>query len=377
MNFGLTEEQVILKKAARDFLEKECPKSMVRQMAIDEKGYSSQLWQKMAELGWLGLAFPARYGGEDGNFLDLVVLSEEMGRALVPCPFFTTVVLGGLYILEAGSEEQKEEFLPGLARGDTIITLALTEPGSGYDAGSIAVEAIPHQNDYLINGTKLFVPYAHTADYLLCVARTKKEVYPEGGITTFIVDTDTSGITCTRLSTIGRDHQCEVSFKNALATKQRMLGDLDNGWKDVEKILQKATVVLCVDMNAAAQQVLDMTVNYAKERVQFGRPIGSLTAIQHHCANMTVSLEVSRSLAYEAAWRISQGLSCAKEVSMAKSWASECYTQITQLGVLIHGGLGITEEHDLPLYYRHAKASEIIMGNSDSHREKIAKLILD
>jgi alkylation response protein AidB-like acyl-CoA dehydrogenase len=377
MNFGLTEEQVILKKAARDFLEKECPRSMVRQMAIDEKGYSSQLWQKMAELGWLGLAFPTRYGGEDGNFLDLVVLSEEMGRALVPSPFFTTVVLGGLYILEAGSEEQKEEFLPGLARGDTIITLALTEPGSGYDAGSIAVEAIPHQSDYMVNGTKLFVPDAHVADYLLCVARTRKVTNPEEGITTFIMDTDTPGITCTQLSTIGRDHQCEVSFKNALATKQRILGDLDNGWKDVEKILQKATVVLCVDMNAAAQQVLDMTVNYAKERVQFGRPIGSLTAIQHHCANMTVSLEVSRSLAYEAAWKISQGLSCAREVSMAKSWVSECYTQITQLGVLIHGGLGITEEHDLPLYYRHAKASEIIMGNSDNHREKISKLILD
>lgn len=377
MNFGLTEEQVILKKAARDFLEKECPRSMVRQMATDKKGYSSQLWGKMAELGWLGLAFPTRYGGENGTFLDLVVLLEEMGRALVPSPFFATVVLGGLYMLEAGSEEQKEEFLPGLAKGDTIITLALTEPGSGYDAVSIAVEAIPHQNDYLINGTKLFVPNAHIADYLLCVTRTKKVVNPEEGITTYIMDSDTPGITCTQLSTIGRDHQCEVSFKNALASKQRILGDMDNGWKDMEKILQKATVVLCVDMNAAAQQVLDMTVNYAKERVQFGRPIGSSTAIQHHCANMTVSLEASRSLAYEAAWRISQGLSCAREVSMAKSWASECYTQITQLGVLIHGGLGISEEHDLPLYYRHAKASEIILGNSDSHREKIAKLILD
>jgi alkylation response protein AidB-like acyl-CoA dehydrogenase len=328
-------------------------------------------------LGWLGLAFPARYGGGDGSFLDLVALAEEMGRALVPAPFFTTIVLSGMYILEAGSEAQKENFLPKIAAGDTILTLALNELGSGYDAGSIAVEAVPDQGNYLINGTKLFVPYALVADYLLCVTRTSKAVKPKAGITTFILDTGKPGITCNLLNTIGRDHQYEVSFKNTSATKQDILGEYDNGWRDVEKTLHKATIVLSVEMNAAAQQVLDMSVNYARERVQFGSPIGSLTAIQHHCANMTVSLEASRSLAYEAAWKISQGLPCAREVSMAKSWASECYTQITQMGILIHGGVGIIEEHDMPLYYRHAKASEIILGDSDSHREKIAKVILD
>ena len=377
MNFGLTEEQIILKKAARDFLEKECPRSAVRQMATDEKGYSPQLWQKMAALGWLGLAFPSRYGGGDGSFLDLVVLVEEMGRALVPGPFFTTVVLSGIYLLEAGNEAQKEEFLSKIAGGDTILTLALNEPGSGYDAGSIAMEAASDQEDYLINGIKLFVPYAGVADYLLCVTRTRKTDEPESGITTFVMDTGRPGIVCNLLNTIGRDHQYEVSFNNSPVTKEDMLGELDNGWMDVEKTLQKATVVQCVDMNAAAGEVLDMTVNYAKERVQFGRPIGSLTAIQHHCANMAVSLEASRSLAYEASWKIERGLPCASAVSMAKSWANECYTQITQLGILIHGGVGITEEHDMPLYYRHAKASEIILGNSDSHREKIAKAILD
>ena len=377
MNFGLTEEQLILKKTARDFLEKECPRSMVREMATDETGYSPQLWQKMAELGWLGLAFPDRYGGGDGSFLDLVALVEEMGRALVPGPFFATVVLSGLYLLEAASEAQKEEFLPKIAGGDTILTLALNEPGSDYYAGSIATEAVLSQGEYIINGIKLFVPYARVADYLLCVTRTGKAAEPEDGITTFIINTGKPGITYSPLNTIGRDHQYEVIFKNAPATREDILGDLDNAWKDVEKTLQKATVLLCVEMNAAAREVLDMTVNYAKERVQFGRPTGSLSAIQHHCANMTVSLEASCSLAYEAAWKISQDLPCAKEVSMAKSRASECYTQITQMGVMIHGGVGITEEHDMPLYYRHAKASEIILGNSDSHREEIAKEILD
>jgi alkylation response protein AidB-like acyl-CoA dehydrogenase len=377
MNFGLTEEQLILKKTARDFLEKECPRSMVREMATDETGYSPQLWQKMAELGWLGLAFPSRYGGGDGSFLDLVVLTEELGRALVPCPFFATIVLSGLYLLEAGTETQKEEFLPKIAGGDIIFTLALNEPGSDYYAGSIATTAATSQEEYTVNGTKLFVPYARVADYLLCVTRTGKTSEPEGGITTFVMNTDKPGITCNPLNTIGRDHQYEVIFKNVVASRGDILGELDNAWKDVKITLQKATVLLCAEMNAAAREVLDMTVNYAKERVQFGRPIGSLTAIQHHCANMTVSLEASYALAYEAAWKISQDLPCAKEASMAKSCASECYTKVTQMGVMIHGGVGITEEHDMPLYYRHAKASEIILGDSDSHREKIAKEILD
>ena len=377
MDFSLTEEQEMLKKTAHDFLEKECPKAMVREMAEDEKGYSSQLWHKMAELGWLGLVFPTSYGGGDGSFSDLVVLLEEMGRALLPSPFFATVVLGGLYILQAGSEKQKEEFLPKVASGDTLLTLALTEPSAGYDAGSIAVEAIPHQDDYIINGTKLFVPNAHVADYLLCVTRTGNGAKPDEGITTFIVDAKTPGITCTPLKTIGRDKQCEVLLENTIVPKRAVLGELDNGWRQVEELLQKATVALCADMNGGAQQVLDMTVNYAQNRVQFGRPIGSLQAIQHHCANMAIALEASRSLTYEAAWRISQRLPDAMEVSMAKSWASECYTQATQLGMLIHGGVGYMEDHDLPLYYRRAKAAEVILGDADTHREMIAKGLLD
>lgn len=377
MDFSLTEEQEMLKKTARDFLEKECPKTMVKKMAEDEEGYSPELWRKMAELGWLGLVFPTKYEGSGGSFLDLVVLLEEMGRALLPSPFFAAVVLGGLYILEAGSKEQKNEFLPKLASGDIILTLALTEPSAGYDAGSIEVQATPQGDDYIINGTKLFTPNAHVADYLLCVARTRNGNRPEEGITTFIVAAQSPGITCTPLKTIGQDHQCEVVFENVMVPKSSIIGKTHNGWVDVEKILQKATVALCADMNGGAQQILNMTVNYARERVQFGRPIGSLQALQHHCANMAVALEASRSLTYEAAWRISQGLPCNMEVSMAKSWASEWYTQISQLGMMIQGGVGFMEDHDLPLYYRRAKATEVILGDADSHREMIAKELLD
>jgi len=377
MDFDLTEGQEMLRETARGFLSTACPTSLVREMAEDEKGYSPQVWQKMAELGWLGLAFPIEYRGGDGSFFDLVVLVEEMGRILLPSPFFATVVLSGLYILETGSEEKKRELLPKIASGDILLSFALSEPDVDYDAASIAFKATAQQDGYAISGTKLFVPYAHVADYLLCVARTKEGAEPGQGLTTFIVDAKSPGITCTPLKTLGRDHQCEVVFENVIVPKENVLGGVDTGWADVEKALEKATVALCIDMNGGAQQVLNMTVEYAKSRVQFGRPIGSMQALQHHCANMAVSIEASRSLAYEAAWRISEGLPCAMEVSMAKSFASECYTQITQLGMMIHGGVGFMADHDMPLYYRRAKAAEVMLGDADFHREKIASELLD
>jgi len=377
MDFGFTEEQEILRKAARDFLEKECPKSLVREMAGDTKGYSPELWKKMAGLGWPGLAIPSRYGGSEGSFMDLAVLLEEMGRALLPSPYYATVVLGSLYILDAGSEQQKEEFLPAVAGGKLLMTLALSEPDVEYNVASITVTATHRDGNYIINGTKLFVPYANVADYILCVARTAEGESTEDGLTVFIVNTKTPGITCTPLKTLARDNQCEVIFENVAVSGDSVLGELNNGWKDVRRAIQRATAALCADMNGGAQKVLEMTVDYAKQRVQFGRPIGSMQALQHHCANMSVSIEASRSLAYEAAWRISQGLTCAAEVSMAKAFTSECYTQTTQLGMMIHGGVGFMEDHDLTLYYRKAKAMEIMLGDADYHREMIAGEILD
>jgi len=377
MDYGFSEEQKILRKTARDFLSKECPKAMVRQMAEDEKGYSPSLWKKMAEMGWLGLILPSEYGGSGGSFLDLVMLLEEMGRVLLPSPFSTTIVMCGLYILEAGNEQQKKDILHKIVKGEAILTLALSEPDVEYDPDSITVKAVANSDGYLINGNKLFVPYAHIANYLLCVTRTGENIDKGKGLTTFIVDNSSSGLNYTPLKTLARDKQYEVTFKDVLIPEHNILGDFDNGWRDVERTLQRATVALCAEMNGGAQNVLDMTVEYAKQRVQFDRPIGSMQALQHHCANIAVSIEASRSATYEAAWRIGEGLPCSIEVSMAKSLASECYTQTTQLSMLIHGGVGYMEDHDLPLYYRQAKTAEVTLGDADYHREKIAQELLD
>jgi alkylation response protein AidB-like acyl-CoA dehydrogenase len=376
MDFELGEEQVMLKTSARDFLEKECPKKLVRDMIEDEQGYSPDLWKKMAGLGWQGLVIPEEFGGSNMSFLDLSVLLEEMGRALVPGPFVPTVVLTGRAITAAGSQEQKKGFLPKIASGDTIMTLALTEPGSGPEASDIAVKATPAGDNFTINGTKLFVPDAHVADYILCAARTKGGAKKENGITLFLVDAKSNGITIEVLKTMTGEKLCEVVFKNVTVPGENILGELDRGWPIVQKILQEATIAECAWMTGGARWVLETTLDYAKERVQFGVPIGSFQAIQHKCADMAVEVEGATSLVYYAAWAISEndpGATMAAHI--AKAWCSDTYKHITFDGVQIHGGIGFTWDHDMHLYLKRAKSSEVAYGDASYHREKVAQLL--
>jgi alkylation response protein AidB-like acyl-CoA dehydrogenase len=373
MDLGLSEEQEMLKTLAHDFLQKECPKRLVRQLDESDEGYSAELWHKMAELGWMGLVLPEKYGGSERKFLDLAVLLEEMGYNIVPGPFFSTVVLGGLTILTAGSDEQKMEFLPRIASGEMLLSFALTEPTASYDAASIRTKAIARNGKYVINGTKLFVLNANVADYILCVARTRKTKNPEDGITIFLVDAQNPGVKRTLLKTLARDKQCEVVFDDVTVSEKSVVGKRDGGWPIVKDILQKATVAKCTEMVGGAQAALDMAVNYAKERVQFGRPIGSFQAIQHYCANMAMDVSGSRFITYKAAWKVSEGLPAALDVAIAKAWASEAYGRVTLLAHQIFGAIGFTMDHDIHLYYRQAKASEIIFGDADFHRAIVAR----
>jgi alkylation response protein AidB-like acyl-CoA dehydrogenase len=373
MDLGFSEEQEMLRTTARDFLTNECPAELVKQLAEDEKGYSPEMWKKMAELGWMGLTFPEEYDGMGMTFLDLVVLLEEAGRACLPGPYFSTVVLAGYTIMEAASEEQKKELLTKIANGDLIVTLAVTEPSARYEPDAITVKASPDKDDYVINGTKLFVPDANIADYIICVARTKDGTSPEEGLTLFLVDAKSPGISTTLLKTIAGDKQCEVTFEDVRVPKGNIIGELDKGWPVVEKVLEKATVGLCAQMVGGAQKTLDMSVEYAKERVQFGRPIGSFQAIQHYCANMVTDVDGSKYITYEAAWKVSEGLPATMEVSMAKAWVSEAYRRVTLLGHQIHGAIGFCEDHDMPLYFKRAKGSEPTFGDADFHREMVAK----
>lgn len=372
MDLGLNEEQEMLKTSARDFLQKECPKQLVKQLDESDAGYSPELWRKMAELGWMGLIFPEKYGGSGGSFLDLIVLLEEMGYNILPGPFFSTVVLCGLTILASGTEEQKRELLPKIANGEMILALALTEPSASYDAASIKAKATAHNDDYIINGTKLFVLDANVADCILCVARTKETKNPEDGLTIFLVDAKSPGIKCTLLKTLARDKQCEIVLDNVTLPKKNILGKLDQGWPIVKDILQKATAAKCAEMVGGAQAALEMTVKYAKERVQFNRPIGSFQAIQHYCANMVTDVDGARFITYKAAWELSEGLPATKDVAVAKAWTSEAYGRVTLLAHQIFGAIGFTMDHDIHLYYRRAKAGEIMFGDGDFQRAIVA-----
>jgi alkylation response protein AidB-like acyl-CoA dehydrogenase len=372
MDFGLNEEQEILKKTAHNFLTKECPTSFVKETIKDEKGYSPELWQKMAELGWMGLIFPEQYGGMEGSFLDLAILLEEMGNVCLPGPFFSTVILGGLPILKGGSDKQKEDFLPSIVEGKSIITLAITEPCAKYTPNGIEVRATKSDKGYILEGTKLFVPDAHIANHIIVVARTTEGTGADG-ITLFIVDSKTTGISCSPLLTIAGDKQFEVVFDKVSVSKDNILGAIDNGWSVIEAIWPKVIVAKCAEMVGGAQKSLEMTVNYAKERKQFGRPIGALQAVQHYCADMVSDVDACRYITYMAAWTISKELPAIKEASMAKAWCSDAFKRVTANGQQVHGAIGFTEEHDLHLYYKNAKSWELLFGDRDVHCEIVAE----
>ena len=373
MDFTFSEEQEMLKTMARDFLMDKYPKALVREMEADENGYSPELWREMAELGWMGLVLPEEYGGSGMSFLDLTVLLEETGRACLSGPLFSTVILGALPILAAGSDDQKQQYLPGIASGQTIFTFALTEASAGYDAGSVAVKAIADGDDYLINGVKLFVPDAHVADYLLCVARTGESTQIENGITVFIVDAKSRGLSYTPLKTMSGDKLSEVDFNQVRVPVANILGEPDKGWEIVRKIIEQAVVAKCCFAIGAMQQALDITVEYAKERKQYDRPIGSFQIIQHYCADMAIDIDGSRFTTYQAAWRLNEGLPSTKEVAIAKAWMSEALGRVTPLAHQIHGAIGSTIDHDLQFYTRYGKAAELSFGDGDYYREIIAR----
>ncbi len=373
MNLDLTEEQQMLKTTARDFFEKEFPKTLVREMEEDPAGYSPEVWKKMADLGWVGLVIPEEYGGTGLGFMDLVILLEEMGRACLTGPFFSTAVLCTLPIMAAGSEQLKQEFLPRIANGEMVLSLALTEPSATYEAAGIATKAAPEKDTYVLNGTKLFTHDAHIADYLLCVARSKVWSAPEDGISLFLVDVNSPGIKISPLEAIADDKQNEVVFENVVVPERYLLGELNQGWPVVKRLLEQAAMAKCAEMVGGADWVVEATVAYAKERVQYGRAIGSFGNIQHSLADMWTEVNIAKRMAYYTAWVVDQGLPCSMEVAMAKALVNEAYKHSTRVAVQLHGGIGTTRDHDVGLYYRRARQAALLFGDSDSCREMVAQ----
>jgi len=375
MDFELIEEQRILQKTAQDFLKKECPKELVRSLDESEDGHSPELWKKMAELGWMGLIIPEAYGGSEWSFLDLVILLEEMGYNICPGPFFPTTILGGLTLLKAGNEEQKNEVLPKVCSGDMILTLAMTEAEGGVDPVSIQTKAEQQGEEFILSGTKLFVPDAHLAHKVLIVARTSDNQDPAQGLTVFLADAGADGMTVNRLESIARDKQCEVVLDGVRLPAGSVLGTKDQGWSVITEIMRYASVARSAEIIGGARAAMDLAYDYAKERTQFGRPIGSYQAMQHYLADMWVEIYGARNLVYQAAWKLSEGLPADMEAAMAKGRAGLVGRKATITGHRIFGAISFTMEHDLHLYTRRALAGDMALGDADFQHEKVAECI--
>jgi len=373
MDLRYSEQQEILKKSAKDFLTKECPKAKVRELESDAKGYDPVLWQKMGELGWLGFNIPEDYEGMGYSFEDLAMHIEEVGKNILPGPYISTVV-NTFAVVEAGTDEQKKDLLPKISNGNCILTLAWLEENGLFDASGITLKAVQKGNDYVLNGTKLFVDGAHVAHNMIVVARTK-DGSSEDGVTLFLVDAKAAGIKAEVIPTIALDHLCEVVFKDVTVPAKNVLGKVDKGWPILQMIVRKGSILKSAESFGGLQAVFEMTVAYAKERVQYDRPIGAFQALQHKMSDMWIALGTSKYLLYEAAWKESEGEPSSKEASMTKAYINEAYKLITALGVKLHGGIGTSSDHDVPLYYRRAKAADTAYGSTDYHRELVAQQI--
>lgn len=375
MDIVLTESQAMLKRSARDFLAETCPKDLVRQMETDERGYPPELWQRMADLGWLAWPFPARYGGADGNFFDLALLVEELGYAAAPTPFFSSIVQAGLLLLEAGTAAQKRALLPQIASGETLATLAYMEADGDPAGASRHTTATAQASGYVLHGSKCFVPNAHVATHLFCIARTRPGQSASRGLSLFRLSPHDASITLRPLTTVAGDKHYEVSLNNTTVDHAALIGREHSAGRPLQRALLRATALQCAEMVGGAQAALELTVEYAKQRVQFGRPIGAFQAVQHHCADMYRDVEMGRLLTYQACWLLAHDQPADAAVSAAKLKLSRVYPEITRLGHQVTGGVGYYTEYPLELYTRRALATASAFGGAEYHAAQLAKVL--
>ncbi len=369
MNFAFSEEQEELRKSVRRFLESKSPETAVRELMETTEGYDTAVWTQMGqELGLQGLAIPEEYGGSGYTYVELIIVLEEMGRALLAAPYFATVALAANALLTSDDDAAKKDLLPGIAAGDTIATLAITEDNGRWDLDAVSLTAKKSGDGYTLDGHKMFVIDGHNANLILVAAKT------DAGLSLFAVDGDASGLTKTPLSTMDQTRkQARLEFAG---TPARLVGTDGGATAGLQKTLDLAAVALAAEQVGGAQKCLDMSVEYAKVRVQFGRPIGSFQAIKHKCADMLLEVESAKSAAYYAGWAAADDSEELPVVaSLAKAYCSDAYFHASAENIQIHGGIGFTWEHPAHLYFKRAKSSELLLGDPTYHRELLAQRI--
>ncbi len=376
MNLDFDETQLMLRTQAREFITQKCPMTLIRELALDEKGHSEEVWKGMAELGWMSIPFPEKYGGADMSFFELLLIIQEMGRGAVLSPFVYTM-LCGLAINEFGTEEQKQEYLPKITGGEITFTLAWTEPNASLEPEGVTLKATKGAGPkYALTGTKLFVPYAHVVDNFLVVARTSDDKKAKG-ITVFITPAQDQAIICKPQDSIGFDRLAEVEFVNMIAGEKDIVGKLDQGWPVVQKLMIWGAMGMCAEMIGASEKALEMSIDYSKERVQYGKHIGSFQKQQHRLADMWIDLEGSKNYFYEAGWYVSHNerTSEALYASSAKAMVSEIAENLLDQAMLLHGAIGLSWDYDLGFLFRRVRAAVLQFGDGLYHREKMMQVL--
>ncbi|MBV8717228.1 MAG: acyl-CoA/acyl-ACP dehydrogenase [Chloroflexi bacterium] len=372
MDFDFTQEQVMLRDLTREFFSRESSPKAVRGLWEDQRGYSDATWQQMSEMGLHGLTVSESYGGQGLGMVELALVLDEMGRAAYPGPYFATTVLAAGAIAASGQAEVMARYLPDIAGGRTRATLALLETALSWEANAVQLRATRSGNDYTLSGVKRFVPFAHVADLVVVVARTA------GGITLFAVPGDAAGLSGSRNVEMDRTNPTStLTFKDVVVPADAVIGEVDQGWAIVDAVLQRAAVAASAEMLGASRRCMDMSVEYAKVRQQFGQPIGMFQAIKHACAEMLLEVENSHGATYYAAWAADAGSpDAALAASAAKAYVGDASRKVCGSAIQVHGGIGFTWDYDLHIYFKRAKHFEPLYGDADFHRERALQLTL-
>lgn len=376
MDFDFTEDQVMLRNLTREFMTRESAPKAVRAVWEDPRGFNESTWQQMAEMGLQGLAIDEGYGGQGLGMIEQALVLDEMGRAAYPGPYFATAMLAAGAIAASGQASQMARYLPDIAAGRTRATLALIESSLAWAPSSVRMRAERTGSGYALSGVKRFVPFAQVADLMLVVARTSDA--PGDGTTVFAVPGDAAGLSKTPNVEMDRTNPTStVALRDVQVDQDAVIGEIDQGWAVIGPLLERAAVAAAAEMLGASRRCMEMSVEYAKVRQQFGQPIGTFQAIKHACAEMLLEVENSHAAVYYAAWaQDAKSADASLAASAAKAYVGDASRKVCGSSIQVHGGIGFTWEYDLHLYFKRAKHFEPLYGDADFHRERALQLTL-
>lgn len=375
LDLNLTESEEMLKKTALDFIKRDAGKLVIQKLQETDTGITSELWKKAANLGWLGIIIPEKYGGTNNSLTNSGILFEALGTAPLPGPYFSSGILGSLILLEAGNERQKTDILPKISRGEEVVVLAFTEPGYSWEPSALQTTARKDGSNYIINGLKFFVNDAQAASYLIIPAVTTGTADPAKRISLFVVSSKAAGVTVRRLPGFFAGRNFEVKLDSVKVASSDMLGDKDNGWKPLQYAMEKAIPVLCAYKVGGCQAVVDMTLEYSRTRVQFGQTIGRFQRVQDMIIEMVNHTDAARWSTYEALWKIDTNQPAAESVHLAKVVSSEAYWEVCTLAHRVFSGISYSKEHPVSFHTRASRALYHFLGDPAYHRKQIASYL--